>query len=193
MSLKRVLIDVPPVLQLGPRIREAREERGLSLRDVAEVTGFSVSFLSQVELGRSSPSLASLQTICAALGLELAAALRQDPPGDSGPVHRAGHRARVRSDWSRAFMQSLLPVGVDPRLSAVVISLDPGGHTGQLPVPPKTRQLAYCQNGSVVMAWKGATHELGRGDVIVLDGASASWKNVGTEQADLLIVTARVR
>ncbi|MFQ5655613.1 MAG: helix-turn-helix domain-containing protein, partial [Planctomycetota bacterium] len=45
---------------LGTRLREARAERGLTLQQVANRSGLSVSLISQIELAKSSPSVASL-------------------------------------------------------------------------------------------------------------------------------------
>jgi transcriptional regulator with XRE-family HTH domain len=46
-------------------------QRGLSLRSLATSAGFSPSFVSQVENGQTSPSIASLARLAHALGLGL--------------------------------------------------------------------------------------------------------------------------
>jgi transcriptional regulator with XRE-family HTH domain len=53
---------------LGRAIRSLRRERGLTLLQVAAASGLSQPFLSQLELGRSRPSMRSLFRIAAALG-----------------------------------------------------------------------------------------------------------------------------
>lgn len=47
-------------IELGERLRRLRSESQLSLRDLAEQSGLTASFISQVERGRASPSIASL-------------------------------------------------------------------------------------------------------------------------------------
>src|SRR5262249_9638314 len=59
------------LVEIGSTIRRLRRERGLSLRDLGRSTGFSISFLSLVERGRSSISLTSLHTLAVALGVEM--------------------------------------------------------------------------------------------------------------------------
>ena len=49
-----------PMSQLGPRLREARTRAGLSLRAAARELGVSPSFVSQMENGKSQPSVATL-------------------------------------------------------------------------------------------------------------------------------------
>ena len=52
---------------LGDRIRSMRDSRGQSLKQLAEATGLTQSFLSQVERDLTSPSVASLRKIAEAL------------------------------------------------------------------------------------------------------------------------------
>lgn len=54
--------------RLGRAIRAVRHERGLTLAQVAGRTGLSQPFLSQLELGRTRPSMRSLFRIATALG-----------------------------------------------------------------------------------------------------------------------------
>lgn len=58
-------------LTLGERIRLAREERGLTLGQLATRCGLSDSYLSQVERGEATPSAQSLRAIAEALDLPL--------------------------------------------------------------------------------------------------------------------------
>src|SRR5947208_11394138 len=58
-------------IDLGERLRAIRLLRRRTLREVAEAAGVSESFLSQLERGRSNASVASLQRLAAALGIEV--------------------------------------------------------------------------------------------------------------------------
>ena len=48
---------------VGQRIRQIRKSKQLTLQDIAEKTGFSAGFLSQVERGTTDPSLSALRKI----------------------------------------------------------------------------------------------------------------------------------
>jgi len=48
------------VVELPSTLRWLRKMRGLKLREVAEIASLSISFLSDVERGRSRPSLDTL-------------------------------------------------------------------------------------------------------------------------------------
>src|SRR6266404_4825960 len=58
-------------VELGERLRAIRVLRRLTLKDVADAAGVSESFVSQLERGRSSASVATLQRLAAALGIEV--------------------------------------------------------------------------------------------------------------------------
>ncbi|MGP4048934.1 helix-turn-helix domain-containing protein [Streptomyces sp. 2A115] len=57
---------VPPV---GARIRHARTARGMSLRGLAREIGVSASLISQIETGKSQPSVSTLYAITTALSI----------------------------------------------------------------------------------------------------------------------------
>jgi DNA-binding NtrC family response regulator len=57
---------------LGARIRSQRKSRSLTLRQLANKTALSVSLISQIELGKSAASVATLRKLATALGVSLA-------------------------------------------------------------------------------------------------------------------------
>lgn len=59
---------VPPV---GARIRQARLAHGTSLRALAREIGVSASLVSQIENGKSQPSVSTLYAITTALGISI--------------------------------------------------------------------------------------------------------------------------
>lgn len=52
---------------VGKRIKMLRKERGLSLKELSKKTDISISFLSDIENGRSNPSLERLKDIARGL------------------------------------------------------------------------------------------------------------------------------
>ena len=178
------------VLEIGPKLKSARTKAGLSLRVLATRTGFSASFLSQVELGQASPSLGSLERIAEALGMRLAS-LFANPGEHSSPViHRQGERA-VRSGWSRATLRVLLTASPGQPASAMLVALDPGGQSGKSPRTSPGRAFAFCVSGSVALVTPGETFELSRGDSVCYEASTLAsmWQNPGSKTAEILIVS----
>jgi transcriptional regulator with XRE-family HTH domain len=58
-------------VQMGAALRAVREQRGLSLREVARRVGVSPSFVSQVETGKANPSVGTLYALVGVLGTSL--------------------------------------------------------------------------------------------------------------------------
>lgn len=56
---------------LGRKLKVIRKDRGYSLEELARRTGFSKSFLSQIENNKNSPSIASLKKITQALEVSI--------------------------------------------------------------------------------------------------------------------------
>jgi transcriptional regulator with XRE-family HTH domain len=54
---------------VGRRLSELRKQRGLSMRELAERSGASTSLISQVETGKTNPTVAKLQDLATALGV----------------------------------------------------------------------------------------------------------------------------
>jgi transcriptional regulator with XRE-family HTH domain len=92
-----------PVVNLGARLREVRLKSGLSLREVARRLGVSPSFVSQVENGKSQPSVATLYSFAQLFDVSIDQLFVTDaeggqasltgPPGT--PVAKPGHPSVV--------------------------------------------------------------------------------------------------
>ena len=79
-------------IQLGMRLRDARQSAKLSLRELARRVDVSASLVSQVELGRTTPSVGTLYALVSALGLSLDAVLQD---GAQLNIPSAGTSLRV--------------------------------------------------------------------------------------------------
>jgi len=79
---------------LGARLRSAREQAGISLRELARRIGVSASLVSQIERGSVKPSVGTLYAMANELRLLLDDLFRDDP---ASPAKPAGARPRARS------------------------------------------------------------------------------------------------
>lgn len=70
---------------LGPRLRASRMAAGLSLRETARQLGVSPSFVSQIENGKSQPSVGTLYSLSRLLGTSIDALFQgADAPAETG-------------------------------------------------------------------------------------------------------------
>src|SRR5580658_5363848 len=96
--------DLTPVV--GSNLRRLRTKRGLSLERLSRASGVSRAMLSQIELGRSTPTIKVLWKIARALGVPFSA-LITDPTDVQPMVLRAG-TAKLLTSHDRSFVSRAL-------------------------------------------------------------------------------------
>lgn len=79
-------------VNLGSRLRLARQRSGLTLREVARRLGVSASFVSQLENGKSQPSVVTLYSLTQLLGVSIDQMFEPDqmPGGGEAAAPRGG-------------------------------------------------------------------------------------------------------
>ncbi|MGW5133786.1 helix-turn-helix domain-containing protein [Streptomyces sp. NPDC004135] len=118
---------VPPV---GERIRQARLEHGTSLRALARRIGVSASLVSQIETGKSQPSVSTLYAITTALGISVESLFDARQTGTAAPVDPSAPVAPVAPPGPVA---PAAPQTVPHALTALTASAaDPGRRIGPL-------------------------------------------------------------
>lgn len=65
-------------MELGQEIKRIRKEKGYTLKRLSELTGITVSALSQIERGKNSPSMSNLAKITEALGVPIRSVFTSD-------------------------------------------------------------------------------------------------------------------
>jgi transcriptional regulator with XRE-family HTH domain len=90
---------------IGNVFRRLRRERGITLRELAELAQVSVPYLSEIERGRKEPSSEILAAICRALDLELTDLLAE-VQFDLATAVRAGLPVRLQTSSIRVVESS---------------------------------------------------------------------------------------
>lgn len=147
--------------EIGHRIRAARTESGLSLRDLAATAGLSPGFVSQVERGLTDPSMESLRRIAATLHVPLFD-LFQDGSGSGPAVVRAGSRVSIRSPQGGVTYSRITPGA--GRLEVLEGHLEPGGMSSADPWSHPSEECVVVQQGRLVVEIDGQRHTLESGD-----------------------------
>ncbi len=176
---------------LGPSVRRLREAQHLSLRTLAERTGFSASFLSQVENSQASPSISSMERIATALGVTLSEFF-QTAQSSSHPVVRADERPVLNSEWSKGSIEALSRGEVGGPLEPVLVTLQPDGSSGSAAYGSAREEFALVLEGTVSLTMNETEQVLSSGDAVTIRaGELRRWRNNSGEQARILIVAAR--
>jgi quercetin dioxygenase-like cupin family protein len=176
---------------LGASLRRIREQKGVSLRGLAESAAVSPSFLSQIETGQCSPSISSMEKILAALGVTLGEFFAS-ANGKSVRIMRASERAAVPLDWSKAEISSFGSLPHGSKLEVSVVSIRPGGITGKHPTPSISDELAILFEGKGVVCLDKDEQILGRGDAVMIPaGTSRQWRNETEDLTEILVISVR--
>lgn len=115
--------------RLGGRIRDTRMSKGVSLRDLAGNTGLTRSFLSQVERGKVSPSIASLEKISKALNMGLNHLFREEFPRKFCLIRRNRHKS-FAFKTSKATCETPVSGVLDVAMVPIIFTLAEGGEFG---------------------------------------------------------------
>jgi transcriptional regulator with XRE-family HTH domain len=175
----------PAEIDVGERLRELRRFRRATLRTIADRSGLSESFLSQVERGRSSASIASLRKIADALGVTMADLF--GPDGVPGPkVLRRSERPALA--FGVLGKKSLLTPRPLHHLEVFVGELEVGGSTGEQPyVHGDSEELVVVLSGTVQLELGGELFDLESGDSIdYRSSIPHRVTNTGQERAEVM-------
>ena len=113
---------------IGKRIRDKRQQAGLSLKELAEKTGLTPGFLSQIERDISEPSITSLRKIADVLGVAVFYFLIEDV--GSNPVVRKSERKILNLPENKLTYELLCP-DVERQMEMYIGKLKPGAFTSK--------------------------------------------------------------
>ncbi len=172
----------PPSLdmaEVGRRVRALRRERGLSLDQLAERSGVSVSMLSTVERGQKVPSILVMGQIATALDTSIGR-LVEAQGAPRVVVLRAG-KQRIVKDPRGIERRSLSPVLPGIEFELVRLTLAPGVDAGTFPPHHAgSREYLAVETGTLTLTLAGTEYVLRAGDSLYHDGDCAhGYRNDG--------------
>jgi transcriptional regulator with XRE-family HTH domain len=143
------------VVNLGALIRKNRKERKLTLKTVAEKAGVSEGFLSQVENSVSSPSVDTLVSICAAMGVSAGDILNQAGTQENLVAIRKGEWDDIEIPKAGFVTRRFIPPETRSVIDSAMLFLKPGT---RIPVRKNVK------NGQEILCVLRGSLELVHGD-----------------------------
>ncbi|CAM5776682.1 hypothetical protein LMIY3S_05650 [Labrys miyagiensis] len=174
---------------LGARLKSLRLSRRLSLRQLAEVTGSSASFISQLERGLTGASTASLNQIAAALGVSVAMLFEEPSASTHGALRRGQRPSLPPSYGCQKMLLSRQPLA---GMEVYVGDFDIGGSTG----PDRythgdAHEMLVVLRGVVEVSLGDALHVLEEGDSIEYTTSTPHrTENIGAGRAEVMWIIA---
>jgi len=160
--------------KIGTRLTALRNERKLSLGDLASRSGLSESELGAIESGRHSPSIAPLVKLSRALGVRLGTFL--DDAEVTGPIVVKGGRAAEVMRVTESDSQKLgtltffsLARGKSGRsMEPFIVDIRPGAKEATLS-SHEGEEFIYVLEGEVELRYGSETTRLAVGDSVYYD------------------------
>lgn len=149
------------MIELGNNIRFFREKKGYTLKQLAESSGLSIGFISQVERAQTEPSIASLKKISMALDIKMRDLFDQDD--GQHEVVRKGQGDKFVVHSVQCELLASLP---DKLMEPLYKSIEPGGGSGGLLEPHDGEEFIWIMSGSLNVTVGDVTHVLHEGDSI---------------------------
>jgi transcriptional regulator with XRE-family HTH domain len=174
---------------LGMRLKSLRLARRLSLRELAEATGTSASFISQLERGLTGASTASLNQMASALGVSVAMLFEESTAQNHGVLRRSERPSLPPSDGCRKMLLSRPPLS---DMEVYVGEFDIGGSTG----PDRythgdAHEMLVVLRGVVEVSLGEARHVLEEGDSIEYTTSTPHRsENIGSGRAEVMWIIA---
>lgn len=172
---------------LGPRVRALRQQRGLTLVQLASLSGLSHPFLSQLERGLARPSMASLDKIAIALATSVVELLADERAvaeeaavsivrADDGIIGGFGSgTGRVLVDGSRRPFRPIEYTGENAVWGDVVVHDED--------------EFLHVIEGRIELELGGVVHELGPRDSAYTPGGTGHrWRSADAQPYRLIVV-----
>jgi len=155
---------------VGRTIRKLRQDRDWTLEELSTRSGLSVGFLSQVERGLSSLSVASLKTVCDALDVPLAQFFTVSDGSDRPAIAKAGQPHYQMRIGSSEVTYSMLSGSRPSRTLEAFIAEYPPGYSPPI-LPHEGEEFGYVLAGKIVLIFEGEEHVLEPGDSFQIDSS----------------------
>ena len=184
---------------IGGRLREQRQRKGLTVRDLATRVGVSPSLISQIERDKVKPSVSTLWGLVTVLGIPIselfpdtdtASGIQQaSRPAHDGPVTTPANRAVINLEggvrWER------LTADTDSLVEFLSVEYSPGAASCEEDslVRHGGKEYGYILSGRLGVRIGFDEHELGPGMAISFDSSSPHrlW-TIGTQPVQAIWV-----
>lgn len=176
---------------IGERIKKVRVEQKMTLADLSKETNISISYLSQIERDKTTPSLASLAIIAEGLNTNLRYFFEVD--NELAYVTRSSVEQPHKSSSQPSEVAALSPVNEPSRLRVWRYNLAPGKHIAGEP-EPDSEKFCFVLKGKLSLEIGEETLSLNEGDSVAFDAIhSYTWRNDGEVDCAFIYGCARMK
>ncbi|MGG0642546.1 XRE family transcriptional regulator [Sporosarcina gallistercoris] len=175
--------------EIGQEIKKVRIEKAMTLKSVSELTGYSISFISQLERGKSSATLESIKKIAIALKVSPSRFFEQYEEAEGMEVSAV---TKKRSRNNGVFYEDLGANLLKRDFVPMLVTLQPGETDGS-PIVHSGQEFIYVLEGNLTVQLDGRYHELLPGEKIMYISARPHyWFNYGAKETRFLCISSDI-
>lgn len=181
--------------RIAARVRDLRNELGITLDALAAKSDVSRSMLSLIERGESSPTAVVLEKVASGLGVPLAS-LFDDSSVAANPVSRTADRTPWRDPQSGYVRRNLSPANFPSAIRLAEIMLPAGA---KVAYETSSRDLnihqqIWVMEGNIEVTVGKVTHRLGADDCLAMQlDEPITFRNRTRKPARYIVVVAAER
>ncbi|HSO13545.1 MAG TPA: helix-turn-helix domain-containing protein [Anaerolineales bacterium] len=174
-------------VDVGSRLKELREMRGISMRALATKSGLSANALSMIERGKTSPSVSTLYKLADALGISITTFFGVEEEKQPFIFMRANERTRI--PFARGVFEGLGAERFVGRVEPFVLTLESGANSGPHSMTHTGHEFVFCLRGELEYSVEKKVFLMSPGDSLLFAAQLRhKWKNPGRTVANALIV-----
>jgi transcriptional regulator with XRE-family HTH domain len=176
-------------IEIGERIKRYRLEKKLTLKEIEALSGVSATHISEIERGKSSPTVGALTRIANAMGSEASYFVEADDLSQVGFVSKS-ERRRYRFIEPPVAIESLSGVVPHSRMSVMLMAWETGAvATGEVN-RHEGEEFILVRNGILEVYVEDERHILKEGDSLHYHASSPHRiENIGDSVCEALVVT----
>ena len=181
------------IAALGPKIRELRRQKNLSLQQLAERSGVSAAAIHKIERNGMVPTIATLMKLAGALNRTVGWLVDEESMEGRQAVHiRAAERKPVFTSKSGLELMGLSGPYGRFFMAGAVATVEPGADSGPKPMEHPGEELVYVLDGSLHFEVDEVEYLLRRGDALHFrTDRPHRWSNPGARPARALWMALR--
>ena len=149
---------------IGERIKKSRNEKGLSLRELASKVDLSASFLSQIEQGKASPSIENLKKIATSLDVKVSYLIEDEEETRNMEVVKKDERKYIESIDSNTKMALLTTSNIDKTMEPILYEIGPKGESGRSFYTHNGEEFIFIIEGKLDVYIDETVYSLNEGD-----------------------------
>ncbi|WP_077297074.1 helix-turn-helix domain-containing protein [Virgibacillus pantothenticus] len=174
---------------IGKKINELRKRKNITLKIISQQTGLSISFLSQLEHGKTSATLESLKKISESLGVNPSYFFSETNEKSRSTITR--NIVDTTNLTENRFIYKDLSGGVkDPAFIPNLIILDPGANRGNN-FSHKGQEFLYVLEGTLTIEVDDYVDVLQPYDCVFLDSSKPHyWYNKTDKPIKFLCISS---